>query len=256
MSVRSLHVAGDSWLHRLDPVTTIVVALAGVGSVLAAPGLVGNAAVVGVLVLVLLTAGVARHLTKPLVALIPIMLTFLIVQGLVYPGNERVAVTVIGVDLHREGLAVGGLLSLRIAGIVAGMAPLFLTTEPDDLVEALMRRGLSPRMGYVLASVVRIIPTVVDRFDTVRDAQRSRGLRTGGNPVARLRATLALLTPVVTGSLIGTEERALALEVRGFSATGPRTYLRHEVIPATAVPVRVVAVLAFLAVLALRSTLP
>ena len=252
MSVRSLYVPGDSWLHRLDAISTIVVALSTVGAVLLAPGLVGNLVVVSIAVLVLITAGVGRHLVRPLVALVPIALTFLVVQGLVFPGNEVVAVSIGPVDLYREGLAVGALLSARLVGIVAGMAPLFLTTTPEDLVESLMRRGLSPRFGYVLASVVRIIPTVVDRFETVRDAQRSRGLRTRGGPVTRLRATLSLLTPVVTASLIGTEERALALEVRGFSAATTRTYLREEHIPRYATVVRIAAVAAFLTVVAIQ----
>lgn len=57
------------------------------------------------------------------------------------------------------------------------------------------------------------------------DAQRSRGLETEGNLWTRLKAFLPLIGPVVMSSLLETRERAMALEVRGFSASGKKTFL-------------------------------
>jgi energy-coupling factor transport system permease protein len=61
----------------------------------------------------------------------------------------------------------------------------------------------------------------------VIEAQRARGLDTEGSWPRRLRGVLPLVAPLVIGSLVEIEERALALEVRAFGAPGRRTVLRR-----------------------------
>jgi energy-coupling factor transporter transmembrane protein EcfT len=61
------------------------------------------------------------------------------------------------------------------------------------------------------------------RVRTILDAQRARAVETEGHLLARARAFLPVLGPLVTSSLLSIETRALALEARGFSAPGRRT---------------------------------
>lgn len=79
-----------------------------------------------------------------------------------------------------------------------------------------MQRGLSPRMGYVLQSALQIIPQTLEMAGRIQDAQRARGLETEGSLPRRARAYLPLMLPLVLSSLVATQERAMALEVRGF----------------------------------------
>lgn len=219
---------GDSWLHRLDPVSKLLAAGVAVALLFVLPTVAANAAIIAAACALLGSAGVLRSAARPLAAALVVALTFLVVQGLAYPGNATPALRVGPVVFFQEGLLLGLLLALRLYGILTGTLLLLLTTSPVDLVESLVRRGLSPRIGYVIASVVQILPTVVDRYGRVRDAQRARGLETEGPIWTRLRAAVPLLGPVVTSSLIATEERALALEVRGFASRDPRTFLTVE----------------------------
>ncbi|WDU84655.1 energy-coupling factor transporter transmembrane component T [Caloramator sp. Dgby_cultured_2] len=99
-----------------------------------------------------------------------------------------------------------------------------LTTKPSDLIENLVRRGLSPKLGYVLASVLQIIPQMLSTMDTILDAQRSRGLETEGKLIKRLKAFIPLIGPAVMNSLISTRERAMALEMRGFNSNIKKTF--------------------------------
>jgi len=85
-----------------------------------------------------------------------------------------------------------------------------------------MQKGLSPRIGYVVQSALQIIPQTLESADRIRDAQRARGLETEGRLLTRARAFLPLLLPVVLSSLVATEERAMALEVRGFGLRAAR----------------------------------
>jgi len=75
---------------------------------------------------------------------------------------------------------------------------------------------VSPRMGYVLLSALQIIPQTLEMAGRIQDAQRARGLETEGSMLVRARAYLPLMLPLVLSSLVATQERAMALEVRGF----------------------------------------
>jgi energy-coupling factor transport system permease protein len=50
-------------------------------------------------------------------------------------------------------------------------------------------------------------------------------LETEGRAVQRARALLPLVVPLVLGSIVDIEERAMALEARGFGRQGPKTSL-------------------------------
>jgi energy-coupling factor transport system permease protein len=157
-----------------------------------------------------------------------ILITVIIIQGLFRPENETVLFQLGPVVMYKEGLLHAAMITLRVLIIVSSFMILVLTTKPSDLVESLVRRGMSPRIGYVVVSVFQIIPEMIGTMGTITDAQRSRGMETEGNLFVRMKAFLPLLGPVVLGSLINTKERAMALEVRGFNSAAPKTYLHEE----------------------------
>ncbi|WP_198409708.1 energy-coupling factor transporter transmembrane component T family protein [Limnochorda pilosa] len=237
----SLYAPGDTWVHRLDPITKLL--MAGVGIVLTflLPSLQGGAALLAVLLLVLGTAGVLHRAVPVYVGVAVIGVTFVVVQGLVNPANVHPLARLGPVVLYREGLLVGLRLALRLYDILSATLILVLVTNPSDLVESLVRRGASPRFGYVMMAVLQIIPTMVASTATITDAQRSRGMETEGRLWVRLRAFVPLMGPLVTGSLIATEERALALEVRGFAGNRRPTFLKEERMPGYAAAVRLLS---------------
>ena len=104
---------------------------------------------------------------------------------------------------------------------------LFLfTTLADDLLEALVARGVSHRIAFVVLSAVQLVPRMQDRAGAILDAQQARGLAVDGSFVTRLRALVPLIGPVVLGSLVDVRERTFALEARGFGARPERTAYR------------------------------
>jgi energy-coupling factor transport system permease protein len=102
-----------------------------------------------------------------------------------------------------------------------------MSTRPDDLMEALIDRGASPRFAFVVLSAIQTIPRMLDKASRILDAQRSRGLATEGRFAARARAIVPLLGPLVIGSLIDVRERSLALEARAFGSSHQRTAYRE-----------------------------
>lgn len=69
---------------------------------------------------------------------------------------------------------------------------------------------------------------MAERMATIADAQRSRGMETGRSLLTRMRALLPLISPVVVSSFIGTKERVIALETRGFNAKNRKTSLSEQ----------------------------
>ncbi|MCL6580697.1 MAG: energy-coupling factor transporter transmembrane protein EcfT [Firmicutes bacterium] len=233
---------GSTPVHRLDPFTKVVYAVSVVAAGYVLPDLRAVAVLLGLNLALLAVARVLRR-TWPVFAMtLFILSTVFLIQGLYFPGNRTVLVRLGPAAFYREGLAFALDITVRLYNLLAGTVALILTTRPSDLIESLVRRGLSPRIGYVMTSVLQLIPSMSAAAAAIVDAQRARGLETEGSLRARLRAYLPVIGPLVSSSLIAVQERAMALEVRAFGARGPRTFLSEEVVPPHGPPVRALAV--------------
>jgi energy-coupling factor transport system permease protein len=229
----SLYAEGQSALHRAHPFTKGVLTLAAIALGFIAPSVPWVLVVGGALLALLLAAGViSRFLIVAGAVLLPIILLLLIVQGLANPANRTILLPLGPFSVYVEGLQIAVLIAARISCLVAATFLFSLTTRPADLVEALIQQGLSPRIGYVVQSALQIIPQTLEMVSRIQDAQRARGLETEGRLLKRARAFIPLLLPVVLSSLVATQERAMALDVRGFGLPGARR-LRY-VIPDSA----------------------
>jgi energy-coupling factor transport system permease protein len=220
----SLYAEGESLIHRAHPLTKGALTLSAIVLAFVLPSMpwvLGEAVVLSLvaaaLSLMMGTAGILRRLVAvAAVILLPIALLLLAVQGFANPANRTVVFALGPVVYYREGLAIAALAALRITCLVLATFLFSFTTKPADITEALLQRGLSPRMGYVLLSALQIIPQTLEMANRIQEAQRARGLETEGSLLHRSRAYLPLMLPLVLSSLVATQERAMALEVRGF----------------------------------------
>lgn len=224
--VYSLFVARDSGYHRLHPLTKL--SLAGflfVVAVLPLPGWVTYAVFAALMLPLALWARVGgRFLGVLWKAALPFALSLFVVQGLFWPGGTPL-VGIGPISLKVEGLAFAIRMLGRILLVIGSFILLSLTTRPDALMLALQQRGLPAPIAYIVLTTLQIAPRFQVKAQTILDAQRARGLETEGNIVRRFRALLPLVIPLVLGSIIDVEERAIALEVRAFSREGPKTSL-------------------------------
>jgi len=92
----------------------------------------------------------------------------------------------------------------------------------------LTRRGIPGQFAYVIISTLQILPQMQAKAQTIIAAQRSRGLDTESSYFKRAGALFPLVGPLVFGSLVEVEERAIAIEARGFTSTHVKTSL-HDV---------------------------
>lgn len=223
---------GNSWLHRRHPVTKLL----GLLWLILAAFLLPPIALAGLMIavaLAALSAGLGAALLGSL--RIPAFLfgSILVVNAFFYPSSEPPIVPIGPVGLSTEGLLFGAVSAGRIAVVFMGSILFLFTTLADDLLEAVVARGASHRLAFVVLSAVQLVPRLQARATGILDAQQARGMRTHGSLGARLRALVPLIGPLVLGSLIDVRERTFALEARAFGSGRRRTAYRRVADPPT-----------------------
>jgi energy-coupling factor transport system permease protein len=109
--------------------------------------------------------------------------------------------------------------------MISAFTLFLLTTHPSELMSDLTRRGLPPQFAYVIISTLQILPQMQAKAQTIIAAQRSRGLDTESTFFKRIGSVVPLVSPLVFGSLVEVEERAIAIEARGFTSKKAKTSL-------------------------------
>jgi energy-coupling factor transport system permease protein len=220
----SLYADRDSTIHRLHPLTKLTLAgfaLVG-GLVLPGPWLS-----FALLALVLVPLALLGKVLKPLLnsawrVALPFAISVFLIQGFLWSGGTPI-LSIGPLTLKREGIIFATASTGRILTVVSTFLWFALTTRPDILMTALVQRGLSSNLAYIVIATIQIIPRFQRRAATILDAQRSRGLETQGGLRQRVRGILPLVVPLILSSLVDVEERALAVEARGFNHPGRKT---------------------------------
>jgi len=217
--------AGASWLHRRNPTTKLLALFWIILATFLLPpaSLVVIAAAIGAAAA---TASLLRPLLRSLRIPLVLLASIVVVNALFFPEGRDVLFAFGPVAVTREGLTFG-LVSAGRIGIIFLASLLFLfTTLADDLLEALVARGVSSRLAFVVLSAVQMVPRLQARAYAILDAQQARGLPIAGSLRTRVRALVPLIGPILLGSLIDVRERTLALEARSFGARPRRTAYR------------------------------
>lgn len=227
---RGYFVAGSTWLHARHP-TTKLLALA---FALLAGFLLPPIALVGLAVLLTLaawSAGLVGPLAHSMRIPAFLLASIVVVNGLFIPGATDVLVPIGPVGLSRDGLTFGLVSAGRLFVAFLASVLFLFTTLADDLLEALVARGVGHRIAFVVLSAVQLVPLMQTRASAILEAQQARGLSISGSARRRVGALLPLIAPVLLGSLVDVRERTLALEARGFGARPGRTAYREVVDP-------------------------
>lgn len=230
----TLFVEGRSFVHALNPLTKLAWVLVAGALAYGAPVRTPQAqwlACAALLVLnccLLLSAGVASK-AWGLVwrIMLPLMLFMLPIHGLLYPGNRTVVWVWLGLAVYSEGLVFAGTVLLQIIVLLSASLLFVLCTHPADMVTAVTQAGGSPKLAFLVGSPLLMLPAMRARASTVQAAQRARGLDSEGGIFRRAKGLFPLVKPFLLGAIMDIEQRAVALEVRGFNSRSARTAWRE-----------------------------
>lgn len=222
----SLYIQRDTGLHRLHPLTVLSLSAFALVAGLAIPRSLSGYVILLAFLLPLATWG---KLTRPFLTwtwriVLPFAISVFLIQGLFWIGGTPV-LSLGPLSFKLEGLIFAATSTGRILAVVGSILLLAMATRPDALMISLEQRGIPASVTYIVLTTIQIIPQFRAKAATILDAQRSRGLETGGNLLRRSRALVPLVGPLVISSLVDIEKRAIALESRAFKRRGPKTRL-------------------------------
>jgi energy-coupling factor transport system permease protein len=230
----SFHIKRDSFLHRLNPLTKLVLTLALILIAFTFPNYwTPHILVLAAIIPLSVLGKVFREFSITALRLIIPAAGFLfLMQAFFQPVGENIIFKFYFLDVTQESLMFAFRNAMRIIVMVSAFTIFLLTTHPSELMSDLTRRGLPGQFAYVIISTLQILPQMQAKAQTIISAQRSRGLDTESSFLKRAGSLIPLIGPLVFGSLVEVEERAIAIEARGFTSKQVKTSL-HE-IPDTA----------------------
>ena len=238
----SFYRPGDTWMHNLDPrVKLLLTLLWTLMFIITFQGPLGLLLLLAVVCVVVAVTGLDLD---PLLGLMKIVLPFAVLAVIFFavfaqfwyqPKDTQVLVSIrIGgfrYDVLREVVLYGLASAIRLlAVVVVSTVPVLMATAPRDLLNGLNRMGLPYTVALTMSLALRLFPVFVGDFQTIRDAQRSRGLdlETAGF-ITRARRLTAIAVPLLILAANRAEQVELSLTARAFGALPPgeRTALRE-----------------------------
>lgn len=218
-----------TFAHRgLDPRSKLAFAVVVAALAVATPRLDGLA-LLSVALVLLVAAGRGLGLVEWLgfLSSFRVLLPAIFLLNLLFYGGGPVLwqLPLVPLAVTEGGLYASSVIALRLV-VVAGVAAWFAaTTDAEAFEVALVRLRVPWSLAFVLSLTVRLAPVLRDRFRTVEEAQRARGLVLGGGPVRRVRARMPMFVPFFVSVVEYGYELSDALVVRDFDASRRRTSL-------------------------------
>ena len=221
-----MYVARESGLHKLHPLTKGVLTLLLLVAGLALPG---RWTAYFLVLFVIFPLAYWGNIFREFVSIVwkislPFILSVVIIQSLFWgPGTPMFEFWIF--SPKQEGVIFALSSVGRILLVMAGFLLFAMSTRPDTLMISLKQVGVPSSLAYIIVTTLQIVPRFQNKASTILDAQRSRGLETEGNLLTRARAVVPIILPLVLGSLMEVEERAIAIEARGFNSNRQETSL-------------------------------
>lgn len=207
------YVPGNTFLHKLNPVTKLAIAAA---IIIATFLSTTYPMLLGLLALTLLLgvyAGVFSRLTSLLKLLVPLAVVMLLLQTAFVRGGD-----VVFAWMTTDGLVTGSKACLRLLGVALPLILVLTVTKLNDLANACVEILHVPyRYAFTFTTALRFVPVFSQEMNAIMEAQTARGVEYDTkNPLRKLQLMLPLCVPLLVSSVGKTDATALAAEERGF----------------------------------------
>ena len=223
-----LYSDGATWLHRVHPYNKLAFIIFAGSMAYCAPGSwITRILFLGLMLCASATCGLASGILKAGgKILFPLAAYMLPIHGMLYPENQTLIARFHSIDFYQEGILFACNILLQLAILLTSSLFFVFTTRPADLIKALVQTGWPPRIAYLFGGPLLMLPAMRYKIQTIQAAQRSRGLDSEASLYKRIRSIGPLIAPLILGSFCEIEQRAIALELRGFNLSGNGVLLR------------------------------
>lgn len=213
------YVPGESFLHRLNPITKLAAAfLYGIACIVC-NNIFCEIGLIVLMIIISSFAGIGKRavrLTKNLLVLGFLM--FIIQLFFVRTGEPLITIGTF-VLFTKDGLISACLLSLRTVATMLPLMLLFAITQMNDLCNALVQKAHLPyRYAFIVTTAFRFVPLFATEFHDIQDAQKARGVDFDTkNWVRKFQLIAPLCVPLLVSSLKKVNSSAISAEMRGFA---------------------------------------
>lgn len=231
------YIPGDSFVHKLDPRTKILISFIFIASLFIVDKFWGYIFIIAFLgATVLISKLQFKYLYK---GLKPVFLLIAITAALnifMIKGTED---TLIWhwkfLHIYKEGIRTSIFMALRLILLIMGTSVLTLTTSPIELtdgIESLLKPfkkiGIpAHELAMMMTIALRFIPTLIDETDKIMKAQKARGADfESGNIIQKAKSLIPLLIPLFISSFRRADELAMAMEARCYRGGDGRTRMK------------------------------
>ena len=225
------YYATDSPVHRLDPRTKIIGALAFIVELFLVKNFIGFGVCAAALALVVIISKVPLSFIlrgmKPIIfiLLFTFVLNIFMIDGQVIWSWKFLHITV-------EGIIRACFMGIRLILLIIGSSLLTLTTKPIELTDGLEKLmwplskiGVpAHEIAMMMSIALRFIPTLLQETDKIMKAQQARGADfESGNILQRAKALIPILVPLFISAFHIASDLAMAMEARCYRGGKGRT---------------------------------
>jgi energy-coupling factor transport system permease protein len=224
------YAAGNSLLHRLNPLTKLILAFAFCASCF----ITGNVlALLGIIVLNLCMSGlggIIKRSLRVLLSLAKFSLVLFIVQVFFVREGEVLFRFPLNIYITGKGLLFSLLFVCRLIAAAMPLTLMLSVTQMGDISNVLNRYLRIPyKYTFVLTTAMRFIPIFSAEMAGIIEAQIARGVDFDTkNFFKKLGLLLPLCVPLLISSVRRIEGGAISAELRGFNYRTPASgYKRY-----------------------------
>ncbi|MHA1769723.1 MAG: energy-coupling factor transporter transmembrane component T family protein [Candidatus Thorarchaeota archaeon] len=231
------YVRRNSWIHRLNPSLKLVLLVILLTSVVLYPSWKLSAILLLAVLIGFKIASVSLKLTRrrtQFVILFSIVITIFhivttpngVTLGFLIP---RMNTWGPFVPITDYGLERGLAFSLRFLLIILSSMLFVSVTDPTLLSHSLTTLGIPYRYTYALVISLRFLPLFDSESESVRMAQRARGIHLRVRGLNQLLQTIKFtFYPLLVSALSKVDSLSMSMEGKGFGYAHERTYYRKS----------------------------
>ena len=226
---------GNSFIHRLDPRTKLIVLVVYIVALFMAVNWVSYALMAAFLILCIKISTIpAKSFIRGMKPLI-FILVFTGVLNLFFTTDGTVLVNFWIITITSGGLQRAVFMVVRILLLICGTFLLTYTTSPISLTDGLeslmnpLKKIKVPvhELSMMMCIALRFIPTLIEETDKIMSAQKARGADfETGTLMEKAKALIPILVPLFISAFRRADELATAMECRCYQGGAGRTKMK------------------------------
>ncbi len=223
----------ESYMHAIDARVKILPVLLLLILILFTDSTIFYLSMLLLISALLFYSGVDKQIAKDNFKPLLLFVAFTSVYHLVFSGREsEVLFTLFSVSLYKGAVLSAVYYSLRLLLFLSAAFFITLTCSPSELSEAVTKllRPLKvlkfplSDFSLILFISIRFIPILYEEFNTIKNAQKIRGVDFSGSFITKILNLKSLLIPLFLSAIRRADALSEALMVRGYNSANTRTF--------------------------------